>query len=58
MFEFFSKPLPLPLIPERGIIIIIERGGEEEEEEEEEEDDDDDDDEEEDVKLVVGVEAT
>jgi NACalpha-BTF3-like transcription factor len=50
MFEFFSKPLPLPLIPERG--------GEEEEEEEEEEDDDDDDDEEEDVKLVVGVEAT
>jgi NACalpha-BTF3-like transcription factor len=51
MFEFFSKPLPLPLIPERG-------GEEEEEEEEEEEDDDDDDDEEEDVKLVVGVEAT
>ena len=50
MFEFFSKPLPLPLIPERG--------GEEEEEEEEEEEDDDDDDEEEDVKLVVGVEAT
>jgi NACalpha-BTF3-like transcription factor len=49
MFEFFSKPLPLPLIPERGG---------EEEEEEEEEDDDDDDDEEEDVKLVVGVEAT
>ena len=50
MFEFFSKPLPLPLIPERG--------GEEEEEEEEEEDDDDDDEKEEDVKLVVGVEAT
>ena len=54
MFEFFSKPLPLPLIPERG----GEEEEEEEREEEEEEDIDDDDDEEEDVKLVVGVEAT